>query len=30
MIVVATKAGTVTLPMDRAQDVKPLLAKLQG
>jgi mannose-1-phosphate guanylyltransferase/mannose-6-phosphate isomerase len=30
MIVVATTSGTVVLPMDRAQDVKPLLAKLQG
>lgn len=30
MIVIATRAGTLVLPMDRAQDVKPLLAKLQG
>ncbi|MBU6408143.1 MAG: mannose-1-phosphate guanyltransferase [Alphaproteobacteria bacterium] len=30
MIVVATAAGTLVVPMDRAQDVKALLARLQA
>ena len=30
MIVVATAAGTLVVPMERAQDVKPLLSRLKG
>jgi hypothetical protein len=27
---VATPAGTLVVPMERAQDVKPLLSRLKG